>query len=90
MANNFKPSDAAISHCQRTILNALRQGPVDTVYAREVLGQQGVAVRVLELRRRGYQIETRRRRVVDSRGRERTIALYVLHPSLESEGGDHD
>lgn len=79
MANDFKPSDAAISHCQRLILQALQHGPLSTIAAREQLGIQGVASRVLELRRRGWNIETRRRRVTDEHGRKHAVAVYVLH-----------
>lgn len=79
MSNNFKPSDAAISHCQRLLLQALQQGPLSTIAAREQFGIQGVAPRILELRRCGWNIETRRRRVTDKHGRKHAVAVYVLH-----------
>lgn len=90
MTNAFIPNDDAIAHAQRTILAALQQGPVSTIECRESLGIQAPAPRILELRRRGFNIATQRRRVIDEHGRGHTVAVYCLVDETESEGGDHD
>lgn len=80
--NQFEPGDATKAHQQAALLAALREGPISTVHAREVLGIMHPGGRVLELRRSGHAIVTLRRRVVDAEGRAHTSAAYVL-----TEGG---
>lgn len=60
------------------ILTALRRGPVTTLMAREELGVQAVAQRVMDLRMMGYHITTRRIWQEDSSGRHHRIGQYVL------------
>lgn len=64
------------------ILEALRQGPLSTLEARERLGVLHAPGRVLELRKAGFAIETRTSTKFDSEGRPHRVGLYVL-----SEGG---
>lgn len=89
--NLFTPSNNTKKKHQKLILNALHLGPVTTLYAREKLGIQGVAPRILELRRAGWLIATRRRRVFDEHGRVHSVAEYALETiGGESEGDNHD
>ncbi len=60
------------------LLAALRRGPVTTLMAREELGVQAVAQRIMELRMKGYHIVTRRVWQGDSAGRQHRIGQYVL------------
>jgi hypothetical protein len=61
------------------MLHALRQGPVTTFYAREVLNILMPAARIKELRAIGYEIETVRIELVDRHGRRHSrVAKYVL------------
>lgn len=62
----------------KILLAALQLGPVTTLMAREELGVQAVAQRVLDLRSMGYAITTRRIWQVDSAGRRHRIGQYVL------------
>ena len=62
----------------KIILDALQLGPVTTLMAREELGVQAVAQRVMDLRSKGYAITTRRIWQVDSAGRRHRIGQYVL------------
>lgn len=76
--NKFTPSKKTKARHQEVILEALRLAPVTTLYAREHLGIQGVAPRILELRRAGWPIATYRHRTCDEHGRQHTVAMYVL------------
>lgn len=60
------------------LLAALQRGPVTTLMAREDLGVQAVAQRIMELRMTGHPIVTRRVWQEDSSGRQHRIAQYVL------------
>ncbi len=60
------------------LLAALRHGPVTTLMAREELGVQAVAQRIMDLRGMGNQIVTRRIWQEDSAGRRHRIGQYVL------------
>lgn len=76
--NQFDPSESVKARQRTALLAALRDGPVSTVHAREVLGVMHPAGRVLELRRSGHAIVTLRRKVVDADGRAHASASYVL------------
>jgi Helix-turn-helix domain len=60
------------------LLTMLRTGPVTTLAAREVLGIGSPAARILDLRKRGYLIQTQRSKDIDYQGRPHTVAMYVL------------
>lgn len=80
-AHNDYPDDVPEStkaHHWVILLAALRRGPVTTLMAREELGVQGVAQRIMDLRGMGYQIITRRLWEEDSAGRRHRIGQYVL------------
>lgn len=76
--DSFEPGDGAKAGQQRLILEALRNGPLSTIDARERLGVMHAGGRVLELRRSGWQIETVRQTVFDNEGRPHRSALYRL------------
>lgn len=69
---------------RRQILEALREGPLTTLEARERLGIMHPAARVMELRDAGFHIETLRQWEADTTGREHKQAQYVLL----GEGGE--
>jgi len=76
---NFTPSDTSKANQRRALLTHLKQhGKVSTIESREQLGISHPAARVMELRRQGFQIETRRVLEADSGGRLHGIALYEL------------
>ena len=75
---NAKLSKEAKAHQRKLILDALRQGPLTTIAARELLGVMSPAARVMEARRAGHNIETMRRVVWDAEGRAHRSAEYVL------------
>lgn len=60
------------------LLAALQRGPMTTLMAREELGVQAVAQRIMELRMMGHPIVTRRVWQQDSAGRQHRIGQYVL------------
>ena len=84
MPNKFTPSNATKASQQGAILAALRVGPLTTVTSREALGVLHPAGRIMELKRLGFTIETRKVRRFDADGRPHTVAEYVL-----IEGADH-
>jgi len=76
-------SESSIGESQRTkqravILQALRQGALSSVAARERLGILHPAGRVCELRRAGYKIEMIKRKTFDADGRPHYAGVYVL------------
>lgn len=78
-------SSSTKAHQRAVVLAALRVGPVSTLDARESLGVLGIAPRILELRRAGFDIRTERVRQVDSFGAMHTVARYVLEGQTCSE-----
>ncbi len=69
------------AHIQRQrLLAQLNIAPVDTLTARRYLDILCPAARVLELRRRGYRIETVWVKRRTDCGREHRVALYVFRP----------
>lgn len=67
------------AHAQRQrLLAQLNIAPVDTLTARYDLDILCPAARVLELRRRGYRIETTWVKRRTDCGREHRVALYVF------------
>lgn len=75
--------DNTISGQQQRVLHALREGPQSTLHLRSYYNVMMPAVRVLELRKKGYQIDTLRQTAIDDFGRKHpAIAIYVLRGEL--------
>lgn len=74
----FDPSITIKAKQRAAMLEALQSGPLTTVAAREELGVLHPGGRVLELRKRGYLIDTRSRTEFDAHGRPHRVAAYVL------------
>lgn len=71
--------DSNSAHAQRQrLLARLKASPIDTVAARHELDILCPAARVLELRRRGYRIETVWIERQTDCGKVHRVALYVL------------
>lgn len=60
------------------LLTALKSGPVTTLQAREQLGIQHPAGRVLELRESGIYIQTLKTWETDISGKSHLVAQYAL------------
>lgn len=76
--DSFEPGNGVKARQQRLILEALREGPLSTIDARERLGVMHASGRVMELRRAGWQIETVRQIVFDSEGRPHRSGMFRL------------
>lgn len=64
---------------RKRLLEALQQGAVSTLYAREQLNIMAPAPRIKELRQQGHQIHTARITTHDGNGfKHRNVARYVL------------
>lgn len=72
------PSPDVKERQRAAVLDALKVGPSSSVALREKLGVLHVAGRVMELRKRGFKIETRQTVATDADGRLHRCALYVL------------
>ncbi|MDR6575152.1 helix-turn-helix domain-containing protein [Pseudomonas extremaustralis] len=79
------PYHSTSARAQRArILERLRQGPADTLSIRCDLSVLMPAPRILELKQRGFLIETHRISVIDDNGTlHRGVALYVLREVAE-------
>lgn len=74
------------AHAQRQrLLERLKVSPIDTVTARHELDILCPAARVLELRRRGIEIETVWIERQTDCGKVHRVALYVLKPREVSD-----
>ena len=69
-------SDAGIQ--RKVLLDALRQGAVSSIAAREDLGILHPAARVLELWQRGHSIHLDWRMTEDVWGRRHRVGVYLL------------
>lgn len=78
MTDAFEPCDAIKARQQRLILQALGDGGITSLEAREKFGILHCAGRVLELRKAGYAIVTRKVVQSDTEGRRHSVAMYVL------------
>lgn len=81
------------AHAQRTrLLQALRCAPVSTIVARRELDILSPAPRIMELRQRGFDIETFWQHEATDCGRTHRIGLYVLtgeaNADVEGARGD--
>lgn len=83
MQNEFEPCDTIKARQQRLILQALSAGGITSLEAREKHSVLHCAGRILELRKRGWNIVTRKVRRYDAEGRPHSVALYLL-------GDDHE
>ena len=81
--NQFNPREIAKAHQRSVILAELTKGPANTIFLRETLGIMSPAARVLELRRAGLHIVTKRVHVVDGAGMAHGAAEYVLQEAAE-------
>ncbi|UXZ25580.1 helix-turn-helix domain-containing protein [Pseudomonas sp. YeP6b] len=78
--HNHSPCHSTSAFAQRArILERLREGPADTLSLRCDLSVLMPAPRVLELKQRGFDIETHRISTIDENGTvHHGVALYVL------------
>ncbi|MEN2426299.1 helix-turn-helix domain-containing protein [Chromobacterium vaccinii] len=77
--HSSNPTDLSTTAQRLRLLEALRNGQVDTFQAREVLNIMMPAARVKELRLAGFEILTLRVRLPDAAGIEHNgVARYVL------------
>jgi hypothetical protein len=83
MQNDFEPCDAIKARQQRLILQALGDSGITSLEAREKFGILHCAGRVLELRKRGFNVITRKVRRYDAEGRPHSVALYLLGDNHE-------
>ena len=67
----------AISTQRSRLLNRLRSRDVSTIEARK-MGIMSPAARILELRRKGYEIETKKCEVASTENAVTSVALYCL------------
>lgn len=74
----FDISNSEKSQQRALILDALRSGPLTTIQARDQLAVLSPASRVMELRRAGYVIETRKVKAFDADGRAHRVGVYEL------------
>ena len=72
------PQDASSATQRARILARLRMGPMTTTQARRELDVMHPAMRVLELRRRGFSIYTEMTLQETAPGRWHTAGKYVL------------
>lgn len=76
---HFTPADATKATQRAELLAYMKQhGKVSTIESRERLGVSHPAARIMEMRRQGFNIETRRVLEADASGRLHGVALYVL------------
>ena len=74
------------AHAQRTrLLQALRRAPVSTIVARRELDILSPASRIIELRQRGFDIETFWQHEATDCGRTHRIGLYVLRGEANAD-----
>lgn len=75
------------THCQRLfVLAELKKQPCSTLYLRSK-GVCSPAPRILELKKRGYNITKHTTTEADSAGViHHNIAVYTLHPTAETGG----
>ena len=83
--HNHSPCHSTSAFAQRAcILERLRKGPADTLSIRCDLSVLMPAPRILELKQRGFTIETLRISVIDDNGTlHHGVALYVLSEVTE-------
>jgi len=75
------------AHSQRLrLLARLEVAPVDTITAQRELDVMHPAARIMELKRRGKQIDTVRVDRPTDCGKVHSVALYVLLPGSLSDG----
>lgn len=76
---DFKPSGTSLASQRSMLLAHLEQhGEITTVTCRDEYGVMSPASRFMELRRAGYEIETKRCVAYDASGRRHPCASYVL------------
>lgn len=81
-------ADLSAAAQRARLLDALRCGPVTTLEARRNLDVLHPAMRVCELRREGYRIETVRVPQATESGKDHNVAKYVLLPTMVEAGND--
>ena len=75
---DFTPGEGTRANQRRALLRHMQQhGSITTLEAREGLGVASPAARILELKRQGVQIETRRVFRIDAAGRRHSVAEYI-------------
>lgn len=81
-STNVLPLSAAAQRA-RILEHLQHHRALTTLQARHLLNVMHPAARVMELRKRGYNIVTSRREDADSEGRLHRVAEYVLLPGGE-------
>jgi len=78
------PSDNSVESQRAVILNFLMKGKaLSTLHARNEMGIMHVGMRICELRKSGYNIETHWINEVDVARRIHRVGLYMLRPSKQ-------
>jgi hypothetical protein len=77
---DFTPNSTTKANQRQALLKYMQAngGQVSTIEARENLGISHPAARIMEVRRQGFKIQTRRVLEADASGRLHGVALYVL------------
>ncbi len=79
MSDRFKPSENALVNQRAMLLAHLREhGEISTVTCREEYGVMSPAARIMELRRTGHAIVTKRCVAYDFAGVPHRSAVYIL------------
>lgn len=81
-------ADLSAAAQRARLLDALRCGPVTTLEARRNLDVLHPAMRVCELRKEGYRINTFRIRQDTDYGNTHSVAKYVLLPTMVEADDD--
>lgn len=81
-------ADLSAAAQRARLLDALRCGPVTTLEARRNLDVLHPAMRVCELRKEGYRIETVRVQQETEGGKAHSVARYILLPTMVKADDD--
>lgn len=86
MLSKTQPAHSNSAHAQRRrLLERLKAAPIDTITARRELDIMHPAARIMELKRRGYRIDTVWVGRQTDGGAVHRVALYVLQQGHASD-----
>lgn len=86
--SNVHYADLSAAAQRARLLDALRCAPVTTLEARRNLDVLHPAMRVCELRKEGYRIDTVRVHQETECGKSHSVAKYLLLPTMVEAGND--